>query len=207
MAINTYQDLLLSKNRQKPKTKTPKKTNKKSGNDLQSFCGNEIYSTNPKTKISASKLKDSFLSNVSFAGSVNATAYYTGGSYGQYGGGNATGANGAEKSDGVNKNAAPEGVTKTIVLDGVNKSNGINRAEASRGTNRAETVNDDFNVDANFEHMTVKEIKLQRKDLIAKYKTLQIKMNNLDKQREETAESLAEIRSMVRDINEYLLSA
>lgn len=186
MAINTHDNsLLFSKKHSKQKFSSSKSVKAKAS-DIQSFTGTSIYETGKKNKIDSVKLKNSLLSNISFAGTTNAIAFGSGGGYGSYGGGYSSGPSSSQS------------------VQGSQQTTGAQRAQA---TQRASVVNDDFNIEGLYSSDKVKKLTTEKMSLIKQYKDLQATIRELDAKKKEAVEMLAEIRGKVHQINIDILTA
>ncbi len=180
MAINTQDNsLMFTKKHLKQKFANFKNLKSKTS-DLQSFTGTSIYETGKKSKIDSVKLKNSLLSNVSFAGTSNAISFGSGGSYGGYS------SSSTQSSQSSQQTQTPQ------------------RAEAAK---RADMVNDDFSIEGLYSSDKIKKLTGTKMDLLRKYKELQATIKELDAKKKEAIEMLAEIRSKVHQVNKDIISA
>lgn len=180
MAINAHDNsLLFSKKHSKQKLSSSKSVKVKAS-DMQSFTGTSIYETGKKNKIDSVKLKNSILSNISFAGTTNAIAFGSGGGYGSYGCGYSSGLSSSQSAQGSQQTA---------------------------GAQRASVVNDDFNIEGLYNSDKVKKLTTEKMNLIKQYKDLQMTIIELDAKKKEAVEMLAEIRGKVHQINMDILTA
>ena len=189
MAINTRENLLFSKKHSKQMLS--QKSTKVKANDIQSFGGTSIYETGEKSKIDSAKLKSSFLSNISFAGTSNAVSFGSGG-YSGYSSNTSSSVQGSQQSQTTQK-AQP-----TVAPQ---------RVQDSQPIGRAETVNSDFDIDGLYSSDKVKKLTNAKRDLIKQYKDLQATIKELDAKKKVAVEMIATIRSKVHQINIDILTA
>ena len=186
MAINTQDNsLMFTKKHLKQKFANSKNLKSKTS-DLQSFTGTSIYETGKKSKIDSVKLKNSLLSNVSFAGTSNAISFGSGGSYGGYSSSSTQSSQSSQQTQAAQKTQTPQ------------------RAEAAK---RADMVNDDFSIEGLYSSDKIKKLTGTKMDLLRKYRELQATIKELDAKKKEAIEMLAEIRSKVHQVNKDIISA